>query len=319
MDLFTNHFKKMKILVTGGAGFIGSHLCKALLKKGHEVICFDNFSTGSNEKINDIKNQIELIEGDCNTDDLKKAFQNNIDIVFHYAATVGVKRTQEKPMSVFDDIIGIRNILELSYQNKVKKVIFASSSEIYGNPKEMPEKEDGIIDPIQPYAGVKLIGEQLMETYHNKFNLNTCSLRFFNVYGSNQISNAYGFVTGKFINQVLSGKNPTVYGDGSQSRTFTYIDDNINMSLIAMESESTNGQVINIGSDKEISILDLAKKIIKSCNSDLEPVFVERENYDIVDKRCPDTTRMKKLLNYETKFSLNQGLSKTIEWFKSNK
>jgi UDP-glucose 4-epimerase len=300
----------MRILVTGGAGFLGSHLCQALSKRGHQVICIDNFSTGKKENLKGI--DVEILDKDCNKSlpDLK-----NIDMIFHYAATVGVKRTQENPMLVFDDITGIRNILELGRRNDAK-IVFASSSEVYGNPSAVPETEDGQIDPRQPYAAVKLIGEQLMRTYHVRYGLGSCSLRLFNVYGPRQISNQYGFVVGRFITQALKGDDLTVFGDGKQTRTFTFVDDNIELALRAME-KLNDGVVVNVGSDDEISILELANRIIKLTKSKSKVKYVKREEHDVVQRRCPDTTVMKRLLGYDLRYSLDDGLKKTIDGYAS--
>ncbi len=306
----------MKILVTGGAGFIGSHLCEVLVENGHDVTCFDNFSNSSVENLNKIKDRIRIIKGDCN----KKDNFNKLDkyeTIFHYAAIVGVEKTQENALEVFEDIEGVKNILEFAKKSGTKKIIYSSSSEIYGNPYEHPQKEDGIIDPVQPYSAVKLAGELLMETYYKKFGLPTCSLRFFNVYGPRQAADSYGFVIGKFIRQVLNNESPTVYGDGHQTRTFTYVKDNVSLAIAAMEKKETVGKVINIGTDKEISILGLAHKIIDICGSTVKPTFIERKEYDIVDKRCPDTNRMISVLGHKPKISLDEGLIKTINWYKN--
>jgi len=296
-----------KYLVTGGAGFIGSHMCDKLTSLGHEVVCFDNLSTGKNIRE-------KFIKGDVNNiNDLRPVFeQNNFDGVFHYAATVGVKRTIENPLMVLEDVKGIMNILELSLKHGKPKVVFASSSEIYGEPKEIPEREDGEIDPKMPYSVVKLIGEKFLEAYYKKHGLKTCSLRFFNVYGSGQESGGYGFVVGMFIKNVLNGLPPIVFGDGSQTRDFVYIDDNIEATWLAMQLDKANGQVINIGAGQPITILELANKIISLNNSDLKPEFKENNRGDIL-YRCPKIDRMIEVLDFRPRISLDEGLKKIME------
>jgi len=315
--------KKSKIyLVTGGAGFIGSHLCEALLGKGNKVICFDNLSTGKTENISGIKNNANFIfiKGDANKiKDIEPVFkENNIEGVFHYAAVVGVKRTMENPLSVLEDISGIKNILELSLQNGKPKVVFSSSSEVYGEPKELPEKEDGPKNPISPYATVKLAGENFLEAYRLQHDLKTCSLRFFNVYGPKQESSDYGFVVGIFIKQVLNGKSPIVFGDGTQTRDFVYIEDNIEASIRAMESDESVGQIINIGAGNPVTIYDLANLVINCSNQKgkIKPEFAENKRIDI-KHRSPEISKMIKLLGFHPAVSLEAGLKKTIDYYKN--
>src|SRR3989344_304627 len=194
-------FEELKdkiILVTGGAGFVGSNLIKKLLEDTAKVICFDDLSTGAEGNIEEFKNNqnFSFVKGDANKfKDLEKVFKDNkIDYVFHYSARVGVIRTIERPLEVLEDIEGIKNILKLSSDHGVQKVVFSSSSEVYGEPVEIPEKEDGHLNPKLPYAVVKLVGENYMQSYYQTKGLKTCSLRFFNVYGPKQDSSAYGFV-----------------------------------------------------------------------------------------------------------------------------
>ena len=298
-----------KYLVTGGAGFIGSHMCDKLISLNHEVVCFDNLSTGKMENVRG-----KFVKGNVNNiDDLRPVFEeNNFDGVFHYAATVGVKRTIENPLMVLEDVKGIMNVLELGLKYGKPKIIFSSSSEVYGEPKEMPEREDGDIDPRMPYAVVKLMGEKFLEAYYKEYGLKTCSLRFFNVYGSRQESDGYGFVVGMFIKNVLNGLPPIVFGDGSQTRDFVYIDDNIEATWLAMQSDRANGQVINIGAGQPITILELANRIINLAGVNLKPEFKENTRIDIVH-RCPRVDKMVELLNFKPKISLNDGLRKTME------
>jgi len=311
-----------KYLVTGGAGFIGSHLCDRIVSLGHEVICLDNLSTGNLDNLIKIKDNpnFKWIKGDVNKfEEIQPIFkENKFDGVFHYAATVGVKRTIENPLQVLEDIEGIKHILKLSLEHHKPKIVFSSSSEVYGEPKEIPEREDGVINPQIPYAVVKLMGEKLLQAYYQKYNLKTCSLRFFNVYGPRQESGGYGFVVGMFIRKVLKGQPPEVFGDGSQTRDFTFIDDNIEASWRAMELDKVNGQVINIGVGRPLTIFDLAHKIIDLAapGKNLEPKLIESKRTD-VKHRFPEVGKMIKLLNFHPRISLEQGLKKTIDWYAS--
>ncbi|MBZ9572248.1 GDP-mannose 4,6-dehydratase [Patescibacteria group bacterium] len=315
---------KKTFLVTGGAGFIGSHLCEKLIKIGHKVVCFDNLSTGTLKNILTIKKNpnFVFIKGDINQiKDISLIFRKyKFNGVFHYAATVGVKRTLENPLMVLKDAEGIKNILELSLKYGRPKVVFASSSEVYGESRELPEKEEGAINPQIPYAAVKLIGEKFLEAYYYKHNLKTCSLRFFNVYGPRQDGSDYGFVVGIFIRQVLSGQSPTVFGDGRQTRDFTFIDDNVEASWRAMKLEKTSGQIINIGSGRPLTIFDLATEIINlvGLEGKIKPRLVKNRKIDIdVRHRFPEVGKMIKLLNFYPKVSLEEGLKKMIDWYKN--
>jgi UDP-glucose 4-epimerase len=312
-----------RVLVTGGAGFIGSHLCHALLQRGFRVACLDNFSTGKGSNIEFLRKNrnFSYYAVDVNKKlILEKAFQTvRPNYVFHYAATVGVKRVLEDQFAPLEDIEGIKNILYLSLRNKVKKVIYASSSEVYGESPQLPQKENGILNPLLSYGAVKLIGEHFCQAYYKKYGLPTCALRFFNVYGPRQEGSDYGFVVSIFINQVLRGERPTVFGDGLQTRDFTYVSDNVNAALLAMMSEKADGQIFNVGTEKCTSILNLALKIIKISGKSLTPEFLpERSEFEITH-RLPDVSKIKKALGFKAKIDLEKGLQKTIEYYNTRK
>ena len=320
---FKNKLSKKTILVTGGAGFIGSHLTERLLDLGAKVIVIDNFLTGKKENLKEVSDNknLKIVKGDVNVfKTLKRVFENYgpIDYVFHYAAVVGVKRLIENPTEILNDVGGIKNILNLSYKNKVKKIVFASSSEVYGEPLALPEKEDGVYNPRDVYALVKLIGENLIQIYHKKYRLPACALRFFNVYGPRQGSSPYGFVVGIFIDQVLKKKSPTIFGDGLQTRDFIYIKDNVEAAIHALLNKKTDGEIINIGIGRQITILDLAEKIIHFSGKKIKPRFLSPRKIDI-RYRCPDTTKMKKILEFTPCYSLDKGLRETYEWYQNNK
>ncbi len=304
--------------MTGGAGFIGSHLCERLLKGGSQVICFDNLSTGRESNIRQMaggSGNFVFIKGDANNkEELAAVFsKSQIDYVFHYAAVVGVKRTLENPLAVLHDIDGLQHILELARLAKVKKFVFSSSSEVYGNPLELPEREDGAVNAKLPYAVVKLTGENLLQAYWQKYRLPTVALRFFNVYGPRQEGSDYGFVVGVFINQVLEGKSPTIFGDGTQTRDFVYVDDNVEAAIRALFREEANGQVINIGTGRPTTVLDLAERIIAlSGNSNLKSEFCPPRNIEVMH-RWPQINKMRICLDYMPRISLEEGLKRTYD------
>ncbi len=320
--------KDKTVLVTGGAGFIGSHLCDKLVEAGARVICFDNFFTGKKENVAHLQGNenFTLVEGDANKyEDLANVFKKHkIDYIFHYAAVLGVQRVTENPLLVLPDIDGIQHILKLAREHKVKKTVFASSSEAYGFSTQMPLREDDDIlaanqsDNVHLYALVKLMGEKIMKTYNDHYGVPTCSLRFFNVFGPRQESSAYGFVVGVFIKQVMNGEPPTIFGDGYQTRDFIYVDDNVRLAINAMLSEKTNGEVINIGVGRQTTIVDLAERLIRLSGKKFEPKFLESRKYEI-KYRSPDVSKMKNLLGKEIHDNLDENLKKTYNWYLNKK
>lgn len=289
----------MKYLITGGAGFIGSSLAEALsLLKDSQVIIVDNLLTGLISNIPNNKNII-FENADANSlDDLKKIFSKyKPDIVFHYAAVVGVKRTLDNPLMVLDDIQGIKNILDLSVKYKIKRIFYASSSEVYGEPVEIPLNEaTSPLNAQLPYAVVKNIGECYFRSYKKVFNLDYTIFRFFNTYGPKQSKD---FVMSKFINAALKNEPITIYGDGSQSRTFGFIDDNIDSTLNALKDKKSLNQVYNLGNDKQISIKELALIILRLTKSKSNIIHLPALEEGDMTRRQPDSTKMLGLLKRE--------------------
>jgi len=295
-----------KILITGGAGFIGSALAEKLLEnKDNFVVVVDNLSTGNPKKLPVFNNNGTFIKLDVNSrQSLSEVMLSyKFDYVFHYAAVVGVKNTLENPINVLNDIEGIKNILELSKNTGVKRVFFSSSSEIYGEPVEYPQNENTTpLNSRLPYAIVKNVGEAFYRSYLKEYNLNFTIFRFFNTYGPKQSKN---FVISKFIYNALKNNDITIYGDGKQTRTFCYIDDNIEACTNAFYQNKFINDVVNIGGNVEIPILELAKKIIKITDSKSKIIFAPALEEGDMRGRRPDITKMKtlhpnKLIDLET-------------------
>ena len=298
-----------KILITGGAGNIGSSLAKALiLENDYFVTIFDNLSTGTQNNLPKLDHDNwEFVEGDVNNPEhLNKISQEHTyDYIFHYAALVGVERTLSNPMQVLEDIDGIKNILNLATQHDVDRFFYSSSSEVYGEPVEIPQNE--ITTPLNsklPYAIVKSVGESFIRTYHQEYNLNFTIMRFFNTYGPKQKND---FVISKFIDLALSDKDITIYGDGMQTRSFLHVNDNINFTLKILNTELLINEVVNVGSDIEISIIDLAHLIKETLNSKSEISFLPPLKDGDMTRRKPDITKMKSSYKREI-ISLQEGI-----------
>ena len=303
-----------KILVTGGAGNVGGALARKLVENGnYEVIIADDLSTGSKSKLpsSTYKNW-KFVH--CDVNNYKEISElmlvNQFDFVFHYAAVVGVKRTQENPIAVLNDIDGIRNVLQLSKNSSVKRVFFSSSSEVYGEPVELPQHEQTTpLNSRVPYAVVKNVGESFFRSYEKVYGLPYTIFRFFNTYGPNQ---SMDFVISKFLNAALKGDDITVYGDGSQTRTFCYVDDNINVCVKILEENHTLNDVINIGGAKEYKIIDVANTIINISGSSSKIIHLPPLPEGDMTRRMPDNSKMLKILKKEL-IPLEEGIKRMID------
>ncbi len=282
----------MKFVVTGGAGFIGSNIAKLLVKKGHDVIILDNFNTGRKENLESIKDKIDLHIVDIRDKKIINEIINESDGIFHQAALANVYESFSKSKEYFDvNVKGTKNIFEIAKENKIK-VVFASSSSVYGEVKIMPITENIDRNPIHPYGQTKLECEFLAEKF-SKEGLKVIGLRYFNVYGLGQ-NDAYAGVITKFLNKIKENKSPEIFGDGSQTRDFIFVKDVANANLSAMESE-IDFEFFNIGSQKSISILELAQIIIKKSGLNLKPEFKEPLQGDAKISLSDITLAIKKL------------------------
>ncbi len=302
-----------KILITGGAGFIPSSLADRLIESNDNfVVAVDNFHTG--EKRNLPKNNpanYKFIKCDANNwaDISSVMLSYRFDYVFHYAAVVGVLRTLENPVSVLNDIDGIKNVLTLSKNTGVKRVFYSSSSEVYGEPVHLPQNETTTpLNSRLPYAIVKNVGEAFCKSYQQEFGLDYTIFRFFNTYGPKQ---SVDFVMSKFLRLALKNEPITIYGDGSQTRTFCYIDDNLDACLASYEHGLFVNDVVNVGNDETTTILELAKIIIKITNSKSEIKHLPPLKDGDMTRRQPDIAKMKQLLNRDL-LKLEDGIKKVI-------
>jgi UDP-glucose 4-epimerase len=289
-----------KILVTGAAGFIPSSLIdKLLLEKQSFVVGIDNLLTGNKSNLISANKDplFTFIRANANSfEDMAPILSSNsFDFIFHYAAVVGVQRTLANPLLVLRDIDGINNILSLAKNTAVKRIFFSSSSEVYGEPVEIPQNE--MTTPLNsrlPYAIVKNVGEAFLKAYQQEHGLDYTIFRFFNTYGLRQSTD---FVLSRFIRNAIQGKDITVYGDGMQTRTFCYIDDNVDTTINCLHQEIGINQVVNIGSHIEISIRSLAELVIDIANSSSRIVHLPALEDGDMRRRCPDNSLMKKILD----------------------
>jgi len=302
----------MKVLITGGAGFVPSSTADKILENSQNtVVLVDNFLTGLK---NNIPTKPNCIFHECdvnNFDQIKQIFESyEFDYVFHFAAVVGVKRTLDNPLMVLDDIQGFKNILELSKNHKVKRVFFSSSSEVYGEPVHLPQNEETTpLNSRLPYAIVKNVGESYFKSYYQEYGLKYTIFRFFNTYGPKQSPD---FVMSKFIQSALKNEDIPVYGDGNQTRTFCYIDDNVEACLNTLTDEKFTNDVFNIGNDKITTVLELAQTIIKLTGSSSKIIHLPPLPEGDMTRRQPDITKMRQLLKRDL-ISLEEGILKVLK------
>jgi UDP-glucose 4-epimerase len=307
-----------KCLVTGGAGFIGSHIVEGLLERGDEVCVLDNFSTGKEENLKDFQGEIDLIKGDLREQtDLLKAIQD-IEYIFHQAAFVSVPLSMEDPEECFEvNVNGTIKLLSAANESGVKRVVMASSAAVYGDNPAVPLTEDAQLDPLSPYAASKRVGEIYTKIYSDLLDLDVVALRYFNVYGPRQNPQSdYAAVIPIFIKKILAGEKPVIYGDGGQSRDFIYIDDIVRANLLAAESTQAAGRVVNICSGTEINLLQLVENLSTIFSREVQPNF-ERERPGDIYRSSGDPTLARDILEFKPQMDLETGLRKTVSWMES--
>ena len=306
----------MKFLVTGGAGFIGSNIAEELLKRGNSVRVLDNFSTGRRENIKEILNDIELIEGDiCNYDAVVKSVKG-IEVILHEAALPSVPRSIIDPIKSNEvNVGGTLNVLNAAKDNGVKRVVFASSSSIYGDTPELPKHEGMIPNPLSPYAVSKLTGEKYCNVFSKIYGFETTALRYFNVFGPRQDpSSQYSAVIPKFIKAILSDEQPTIYGDGEQSRDFTYIANVVDANILAATKEYESGLAMNCACHDQITLNQLVNEINSLLGKRIKPKYIDPRAGDIKHSFAA-IEKIKSTLGFSPSVSFEEGLKKTIAWY----
>ncbi len=308
----------MKFLVTGGAGFIGSHIVESLVNNDDRVSVLDDLSSGRLENLESVKDKIEFIQGDIRDKAVTEKAMQGVDYVLHQAALRSVPKSLGNPKLYNDvNINGILNILTAAKEAKVKRVVFASSSSIYGETKTLPNREDFYPLLISPYALTKLAGEYYCRIFSEIYGLETASLRYFNVFGPRQsLENEYAVVIPKFITCILKDEQPPVHGDGKQTRDFTYVENVVQANIKAATSPGIKCEVFNIACGKAYTVLDIVKYVNKILKKDIKPKLGPIRPGD-VKHTLADINKAKKLIKFDPKIGFEEGLAKTVEYFKS--
>jgi UDP-glucose 4-epimerase len=309
----------MRILITGGAGFIGSHLCEKYTKEEHTVLCLDNFLSGNLINVRhllDYRN-FKLIRGDIRDFDLLDRISRDVDVIFHLAAQIHVDRSYVEPRLTYEiNVMGTQNVLEIARIYDVKKVIHASTSEVYGSAQYTPIDEKHPLDAPHPYGASKIAADRMCNAYIITYGMNVAIPRFFNIFGPRQRDIGYGGVISIFTRRILNNMPPVIFGDGLQTRDYTYIEDAVRAFDLILNQESRL-EPTNIGSGKEVSIIHLANLIIGLCGKKgkIKPLHVEPRIGE-VKKLIADTTKAKKILGWEPEHDLKEGLRAFIQWYK---
>lgn len=312
---------KNRMLVTGGAGFIGSNIAEELLRQGAKVVILDNFATGHRENLDELKGDFDFIEGDINDQEVLKKALDDVEIVFHEAALPAVLRSVTHPLETHHACVnGTLSLLMAAKDAGVKRLIYAASSAAYGNTLVLPKVETMSPMPASPYGGAKLMAEYYCRIFAYVYGFETISLRYFNVFGPRQDpSSQYSGVISQFINSVASGKTPVIYGDGEQSRDFTFVANIVNANLKAAQATQGIGEVINVANGERVTlnqVLETIKKILDK--PDVRPEFKDNRPGDIKDSQA-DNRKAVEYLGYEKLVDFEEGLRKTIDWWKSSR
>jgi UDP-glucose 4-epimerase len=307
----------MRYLVTGGAGFIGSNIVTELVDRKEKVRVLDNFSTGRRENLLPLLDRIELIEGDLTDLETVRGAVEGADFVLHQGALPSIPRSIEHPIgSNNTNVSGTLNLLIAAKDARVRRVIYASSSSVYGDSSELPKVETQNPSPLSPYAVSKLTGEYYCRVFHRIFGLETVILRYFNVFGANQDPNStYSAVIPKFVSRMLEKISPVIFGDGLQSRDFTFVSNVVKANLMATVSDSAVGEIINVASGRAYSLLDMVSKINSILGYEIKPVF-DAPKVGEIKHSLADVTKAGKLLGYSPAVDFEDGLRRIIRWMK---
>jgi nucleoside-diphosphate-sugar epimerase len=310
----------MNYLITGGAGFIGSNIARRLIAEGEFVRIIDNFSTGKKRNIDDIIDKSELIEGDIRNAEIAIEALRDMDFIIHQAAIPSVPRSIKDPITSNDvNITGTLNLLNAAKNKGIKRFIYASSSSVYGDTPVLPKREDMHPNPQSPYAVTKLTGEYYCNVFYRVFGIPTVSLRYFNVFGPYQDPESqYAAVIPRFIIAILNQKSPLVYGDGEQSRDFTFVENIVEANILSCKNDNASGKIFNIACGERFTINRLLKELYYLTDKEFNPVYTDPRQGDIRHSHA-DISSAREIIGYEPEVDFKGGIKKTVEWFKKRK
>lgn len=308
-----------RYLVTGGAGFIGSNICRRLVHQGAFVRVLDNLSTGKKSNLDDIIDSIEFVEGDMGEEATARRCMKGIDIVLHQGALPSVPRSVEAPAATHRHCVDATFTLLMAARDaKVRRFVYAASSSAYGDSPTLPKTESMLPNPLSPYAAAKLFGEYYCSVFSKIFGLETISLRYFNVFGPYQNPKSqYAAAIPAFVTSILNDRPPTIYGDGEQSRDFTYVENVVEANLLAAKAPKTAGEVINIACGQRITLNEVIRLINRILGKEIRPIYAPPRAGD-VKHSLADIQKARELIGYKPVVSFEEGLRKAIDWYKKN-
>ena len=311
----------MKVLVTGGAGFIGSHLCDKLIQEGNAVVCLDNFLNGNLTNIRHLLSYktFKLINGDIRNFDTLEKLMPGVNVICHLAAQIHVDRSIIEPKLTYDiNVLGTQNILEAARMYDIDKIIYMSTSEVYGTAEYAPMDEKHPLNSPHPYGASKIAADRMCHAYNQTYKMNINIVRPFNAFGPRQKDTGYGGVISIFTKRVMSGAPPLIYGDGNQTRDYTYVTDVVDALNLILKFPEPIPTPVNLGTGSEVKIIDLANMIIdlSGQHGKLKPVFIEPRPGE-VNRLISDNSKAKKLLGWVPRYSLGEGLTRLLEWYKN--
>ncbi|MFP5261923.1 MAG: SDR family oxidoreductase [Blastocatellia bacterium] len=306
-------------LVTGGAGFIGSHICERLLREGHGVRVLDNFFSGKRANLEHLGGEIDLIEGDVRDAAAVAGAMKGVHIVFHEAALGSVPRSVADPVTTHEvNITGTLNVLLAARDAGARRVVYASSSSVYGETQELPKHEGITPQPLSPYALSKLAGEHYITVFNHVYGFEAVALRYFNIFGARQDPESqYAAVIPRFIMSLLEGKPPVIYGDGLQSRDFTHVENVVEANLLAAEADGVSGRAFNVACGGRYSLLDLLDRIRRIIGNDLQPVHEAPRAGDVRDSQA-SIEAARAALGYRVRVDFDEGIRRTVEWYQNH-